>query len=70
MDKQVKFNQFILKADILAQEYNGLNLGQIYMKVLKDDYTALYEEIEGTELNASIFRENIPALFTFLNRKL
>lgn len=61
-----EFEEFILKADLLTQEHNGITLGEIYMTVLRDNFPKLYDEIHDTELNVSLYRENIPLLFKYL----
>lgn len=63
------FHEFILKADILTQEHNGLTLGSSYMKVLEDSYPEIYKDIKGTDLDTSIHREHIPMLFLYLTNE-
>lgn len=64
-----EFHEFILKADILTQQYNGLSLGAIYMEVLKDAWPNIYKDLKGSELDTSIYRENIPMLFLYLTNE-
>lgn len=61
-----QFEQFILEADLLTQEYNGMTLGEIYMKVLEEHFPVVYKEIHDTELNVYVYRKNIPLLFRYL----
>ncbi len=61
-----QFEQFILKADLLTQEHNGMTLGEIYMNVLQEYFPSIYDEIHDTELNVYIYRKNIPLLFKYL----
>ena len=65
LDKE-EFEQFILRADLLTQEHNGMTLGGIYMEVLKEHFPKIFTEIHDTELNVYIYRENIHLLFKYL----
>jgi hypothetical protein len=68
--KTKELEKFVLKADVLTQEHNGMTLGEIYMRVLKDDYPILYDEIKGTHLDVSVCREHIPLFFSHISSKL
>jgi len=64
----VDFQNFIRFADTEIDISND-SLGKIYMTVLDKYFPEIYEEVKGTELDTSIYREHMPILFRYLTRK-
>jgi hypothetical protein len=66
--RETEYIEFINTSGKMMRECPDVDSGKVFMLTLKQINPIIYDDIVGTDLDVSMFRENMPLFFEYLKK--